>query len=157
MAGNLGENAFRSAASTVLARLDRLPLWLPELLFRLALALVFWRSAQMKLASWDMTLALFADEYRLPLLPPAFAAYLATGIEIAAAVALILGLGTRVAALALLTMTLVIQLFVYPQSYAVHLLWAGPLIYLILRGPGPLSADHLIRRRCRPAQPAPQG
>lgn len=152
----LGESAFRLAAST-LARLDRLPLWLPELLFRVALALAFWRSARTKLASWDMTLALFADEYRVPLLPPGLAACLATGVEIAAPAALLLGFGTRIAALALLIMTLVIQLFVYPQSYAAHLLWAGPLLYLILRGPGLLSADHLIRRRCRPAPPAAQG
>ncbi len=149
----LGESAFRPAAS-ILARLDRIPLWLPELLFRVALALVFWRSARAKLASWDMTLALFADEYRVPLLPPELAAWLATGVEIAASMALVLGLGTRIAALALLIMTLVIQLFVYPQSYGVHLLWAGPLIYLILRGPGLLSVDRLIRRRCHPPPPA---
>jgi putative oxidoreductase len=47
----------------------------------------------------------------------------------------------------MLGMTLVIQLFVYPQSYPDHLLWAGPLVYLVLRGPGALATDHLIRKR----------
>ena len=51
---------------------------------------------------------------------------------------------------AMLGMAVVIQLFVYPQSYSDHLLWAGPLLYLVLRGPGVLSLDHLVRRRLLP-------
>lgn len=147
----------RAATASIVATLDRLPLWLPALLFRIALAMTFWRSGQSKLASWDTTLALFAAEYRVPLLPPELAAYLATGVEIAAPIALVLGLGTRIAAAAMLGMTIVIQLFVYPQSYPVHLLWAGPLVYLVWRGPGLLSLDHLIRRRWLEAPPTSQG
>jgi len=60
---------------------------------------------------------------------------------------LVFGLGARLGATAMLGMTLVIQLFVYPQSYPDHLLWAGPLLYLVMKGPGVLSIDHILRRR----------
>ena len=138
-----------------LARLDAVPTALPALILRLGVALVFWRSGQIKLASWDLTVALFRDEYRLPLLPPEFAAYLATTAEHLAPVMLVLGLGARLGAAAMLGMTLVIQALVYPMSYPDHLLWAGPLLYILLRGPGWLSFDHLIRRRFRPELKSP--
>jgi len=127
--------------------LERIPVSIPQVLFRGAMALVFWRSAQTKLANWDLTLQLFQSEYKVPILPPELAAYIATGIELTTPVLLVLGLGSRLGASAMLAMTLVIQLFVYPQSYPDHLLWAGPLLYLILRGPGTLSIDYLIRRQ----------
>ncbi len=130
-----------------IARLERVPTAVPALVLRLGVALVFWRSGQTKLANWDLTVALFADEYRVPVLPPELAAYLASAIEIAAPIMLLLGLGTRLAAAAMLGMTLVIQVFVYPTIYPDHLLWAGPLLYLVLRGPGALSLDHALRRR----------
>jgi len=130
-----------------IALLERVPVALPQLLFRCGVGLVFWRSAQSKLASWDTTILLFQEEYKVPLLPPDVAAYLATGVELMAPILLVLGLATRFAAAAMLGMTLVIQFLVYPQNYPDHLLWAGPLLYLILRGPGVLSLDHLIRRR----------
>jgi putative oxidoreductase len=128
------------------ALLERVPVAIPQLLFRFGMGLVFWRSAQSKLASWDTTLLLFREEYKVPVLPPELAAYLATTVELTAPVLLALGLATRLGAAAMLGMALVIQLFVYPQSYPDHLLWAGPLLYLILRGPGVLSIDHLIRK-----------
>lgn len=134
-------------AGSAIRALDRLPLWIPELLFRVAPAVVFWRSGQAKLADWNTTLLLFAEEYRVPLLPPVAAAHLAAAVELTAPIMLVLGLGTRLAAAAMLGMTLVIQLFVYPSSYPDHLLWAGPLIYLLFRGPGPASLDHLLRKR----------
>jgi putative oxidoreductase len=134
-------------AGSIIRALERLPLWIPEIVFRVALAIVFWRSGQAKLASWDTTLLLFAEEYRVPLLPPALAAYLAAAVETAAPIALLLGLGTRIAVAAMLGMTFVIQFFVYPSSYPDHLLWAGPLLYLLFRGPGLVSLDHLIRKR----------
>ena len=134
-------------ARAVLDRLDRLPIAIAEIPLRLGVALVFWRSGQTKTANWDLTVALFQDEYRVPILPPELAAILATAVEHAAPVMLLLGLGTRFAAASMLGMTLVIQLFVYPQSYPDHLLWLGPLLYLLLRGPGVLSLDHLARRR----------
>jgi putative oxidoreductase len=129
-----------------IALLDRVPVAIPQLLFRFGMGLAFWRSAQSKLASWDTTLLLFREEYRVPVLPPGLAAYLATAVELTAPILLVLGLAARLGAAAMLCMTLVIQLFVYPQSYPDHLLWAGPLLYLIIRGPGAVSLDHLIRR-----------
>jgi putative oxidoreductase len=130
-----------------IALLERIPIAIPQLLFRSGMGLVFWRSAQSKLASWDTTILLFQEEYRVPLLPPEIAAYLATTVELTAPILLVLGLATRLGAAAMLGMALVIQLLVYPQNYPDHLLWAGPLLYLILRGPGVLSLDHLIRKR----------
>jgi putative oxidoreductase len=130
--------------------LERIPVAVPELLFRLGMGLVFWRSGQSKLASWDTTLLLFREEYRVPVLPPDLAAYLATAVELTAPVLLVVGLAARMGAGAMLGMAVVIQLLVYPQSYSDHLLWAGPLLYLVLRGPGVLSLDHLVRRRLLP-------
>jgi putative oxidoreductase len=130
-----------------IALLERVPVALPQLLFRSGMGLVFWRSAQSKLASWDTTILLFQEEYRVPLLPPEIAAYLATTVELTTPILLVLGLATRLAAAAMLGMALVIQLLVYPQNYPDHLLWSGPLLYLILRGPGVLSLDYLIRGR----------
>jgi putative oxidoreductase len=130
-----------------LALLERVPVVIPQLLFRSGMGLVFWRSAQSKLASWDTTILLFQEEYRVPLLPPEIAAYLATTVELTTPILLVFGLATRLGAAAMLGMALVIQLLVYPQNYPDHLLWAGPLLYLILRGPGVLSLDHLIRKR----------
>ena len=130
-----------------LGLLEHMPVAFPQLLFRIGMGLVFWRSAQAKLAGWDTTLLLFQEEYRVPLLPPEAAAYLATAVELTTPILLVLGLATRLGAAAMLGMTLVIQFFVYPQNYPDHLLWSGPLLYLILRGPGVLSLDHVIRRR----------
>ena len=121
---------------SVIASLESIPLALPELVLRLGVALVFFRSFLSKVESWDTTLMLFENEYQVPFLPPGIAAFLATGLELVGPIMLVLGFGTRLAAIAMLGMTLVIQLFVYPQSYPDHLLWAGPLIYLLLRGPG---------------------
>jgi putative oxidoreductase len=94
-----------------------------------------------------MTVLLFEEEYRVPILPPALAAYITTVIELVVPWMLILGLGARLGAAIFLAETLVIQIFVYPQSYPSHLLWAGPLLYVLLRGPGAWSIDHQIRRR----------
>ena len=134
-------------AQSVLSALERVPAALPELVLRLGIALVFYRSFQAKIADWNTTLLLFENEYRVPILPPEIAAVLAATLEIAGPVMLVLGLGTRLAAAAMLAMTLVIQIFVYPQSYPDHLLWAGPLLYLLLRGPGKWSFDAIIRDR----------
>lgn len=128
--------------------LERVPIALPALLLRLGVALVFWNSGLTKLPLGnDMTILLFEEEYRVPILPAVLAAYLTTVIELIVPWMLALGLGARLGAAILLAETLVIQIFVYPQSYPSHLLWAGPLLYLLLRGPGTWSIDHQIRRR----------
>jgi putative oxidoreductase len=137
----------RQLPALIIRLLERVPADIPQLFCRFGMALVFWRSAQSKLASWDTTLTLFREEYRVPLLPPEIAAYLAATVELTTPILLVLGLATRAGAAAMLGMALVIQLFVYPENYPDHLLWAGPLTYLILRGPGVVSLDHLVRRR----------
>jgi len=129
--------------------LDRIPQAALLLLARLAIAALFLRSGLAKLADWDLTLTLFADDYRLPLLAPDMAAILATGLQIACPALLILGLGTRLASLPLLAMTLVIQVFVYPAGWADHLCWAALLILILVRGPGPIALDRLSRDQKR--------
>jgi putative oxidoreductase len=128
--------------------MERVPIALPVLVMRAGVALVFWRSGQAKLPFGnDTVLTLFREEYRLPLLPPELAAYLATTIELSCPVLLVIGFLARPAAAILLAQTLIIQLFIYPMNYPDHLLWAGPLLYLLLRGPGKWSFDAAIRDR----------
>src|SRR6266852_4750802 len=110
--------------------LDRIPYALLALPLRIAVATVFWNSAMAKLANWDTTLALFTDDYKVPILPPEVAAYLAASIELTTPVLLVLGLFTRFAALVLLGMTTVIEVFVYPQAWPTHIQWAAMLLVL---------------------------
>ena len=125
------------------------PEWLIALLCRLGIAGVFFLSARTKvdgiITLKEQTFTLFQYEYNLPLLPPDAAAYLATYAEHVLSIALVLGIMTRLSTLGLLGMTLVIQVFVYPDAWPTHLVWAGPLIYLIGRGGGALSIDRLLR------------
>jgi len=127
--------------------LDRVPYALLALPLRAAVATVFWNSAMAKLANWDTTIALFTDEYQVPLLPPEIAANMALGIELTTPVLLVAGLLTRAAALVLLGMTTVIEIFVYPQAWPTHIQWAAMLLVLLCRGAGTLSLDHLLWRR----------
>jgi putative oxidoreductase len=131
----------------VVRSLDQVPYAVLALPLRAALAVVFWNSAMAKLANWDTTIALFTDEYQVPLLPPELAASMAAAIELTTPILLGLGLATRAAALVLLGMTAVIEVFVYPQAWPTHIQWAAMLLILLCRGPGALSIDHLIRRR----------
>jgi putative oxidoreductase len=134
---------------------DRVGGWIGHDLVALAaragLAGVFWLSGRTKvdgaLAVSDNAVALFADEYRLPLLPPELAAHLAAYAEHLFPVLLVLGLLTRASALALLGMTAVIQVFVYPSAWPAHLTWAVGLLYLAGRGAGRLSIDQAIGLR----------
>src|SRR5215472_4801813 len=90
-----------------------------------------WNSGMTKLADWNATLSLFTDEYQVPLLPPELAANLALAIEVTTPVLLVLGLLTRAAALVLLGMTAVIEIFVYPQAWPTHIQWAAMLLVLL--------------------------
>lgn len=128
-------------------RLEAVPYALLALPLRFALATVFWNSAMTKLANWNTAVALFVDEYRVPLLPPELAAYLAVSIELSTSVLLLLGLFTRASAAVLLGMTAVIEIFVYPLAWPTHIQWAAMLLVLLCRGPGRLSLDHWIWRR----------
>lgn len=127
-------------------RLECLPLSLLQLMARVSMATIFWRAGQSKLANWDLTLQLFASEYKVPVLPPEFAAPMAASVELTTPILLILGLATRIACLPMIGMTLVIQIFVYPQSWVEHLTWMTFLLLLLSRGPGVISLDHVIRR-----------
>ncbi|SKA39436.1 putative oxidoreductase [Enhydrobacter aerosaccus] len=149
------------------AQLDRIPHDLIAALARLGIGTTFLRSGLLKLDGWadGTTLALFRDEYRLPLLPPDLAAPLAMGMELSMPVLLFLGLLTRPAALILLGMTAVIEIFVYPNAFDTHAVWAVALLYLAKFGPGTLSLDALFTRgrsaaapgsHPRPAAPAPR-
>ncbi len=124
--------------------------WL-ALPLRFAVATIFWNSAMTKLANWEATLSLFTDEYQLPLIPPEIAAYLATSVEVSTPILLLLGLLTRPAALILLGMTAVIEIFVYPLAWPTHIQWAAMLLVLLCRGPGMLSLDYLILRWLLPS------
>ncbi|QUN31725.1 DoxX family protein (plasmid) [Cupriavidus sp. KK10] len=134
-------------ARRVLAWLDRIPYTVLAIPLRLAVATVFWNSAMAKLANWESALELFREDYKVPLIPPDLAAYVAVSIELTAPVLLVLGLATRPVALVLLGMTTVIEVFVYPQAWPTHIQWAAMLLVLLARGPGKFSIDWLIRRR----------
>ena len=130
--------------------LERVPYSVLAIPLRLAVAEVFWSSGTTKLADWSATLALFEDEYKLPLLPPDLAAYLGAGIELSTPVLLVLGLATRPAALVLLGMTTIIEVFVYPMAWPTHIQWAAMLLVLLCRGAGNWSLDHWLGRRFAP-------
>lgn len=131
---------------SVLGLADRIPLSLVQLVGRVAVAHVFWNSAQSKLASWQVTQQLFRMEYHVPLIPPDIAAPLAAATELGGSILLFMGLFARFSACALLGMVAVIQLFVFPGSWGEHLLWASLLLLIVARGAGKISLDHLASR-----------
>lgn len=140
----------RSNAAGVIARvlswLDAVPYSALAIPLRLAIATVFWNSAMTKLANWDTAVALFVDEYKVPLIPPEILAYITVSIELSTPVLLVLGLLTRPVAAVLLGMTAVIEIFVYPQAWPTHIQWAAMLLVLLCRGPGKLALDEWLRR-----------
>jgi putative oxidoreductase len=139
-------------ASTAAVWLDRVPYAVLALPLRAAVATVFWNSGMVKLADWNSTLALFADEYRVPLLPSVLAAYMAATIELTTPPLLVLGLLTRPVAAVLLGMTTVIEIFVYPEAWPTHIQWAAMLLVLLCRGGGAISVDHVLWRWIRRRQ-----
>lgn len=131
---------------------------------RFSIAAVFWKSGQTKVEGFaldivggefslgwprlaDGTVALFKEEYHLPLIAPEIAAPMAAFAEHFFPVLILFGLATRFSALALLGMTAVIQLLVYPGAYPTHGVWAAVLLYLVAHGPGKVSIDHWMARR----------
>ena len=132
-----------------IATLDRFPLSVLQLMFRIAIAAVFWSSGLTKIASWDTTIALFRDEYMVPLLPPELAAVMSATFELSCSALIVVGLVTRLATLPLLGMTFVIEVFVYPEYWSMHLMWATVLLFLLTKGPGAFSLDHYAGRILR--------
>lgn len=116
---------------------------------RVAIAAIFFLSGRTKVDGLlhisDSAYELFRTEYRLPLVPPDIAAHLAAYAEHLFPFLLVLGLFTRLSAAALLGMTLVIQVFVYPDAWPTHLSWAALMLYLVGRGAGRLSLDRALR------------
>jgi len=143
---SLAAGAFVRRLEWARSALGAVPYTLLALPLRAAIATVFWNSGTTKLASWDTTLELFAEEYKVPLLSPEVAATLAASIELSMPVLLVLGLCTRGAALVLLGMTSFIEIFVYPQAWPTPIQWAAMLLILLCRGPGALSLDALLAR-----------
>ena len=127
--------------------LECIPLSVIQLAMRIAVGSVFINSGLLKINSWEFAVKLFEDEYKVPLLDPVWAARLAAFSELTFPVLLILGFATRLATLPLLGMIVVIQTFVYPQAWTEHLLWASILVFLLIRGPGAFSLDHMIEER----------
>ena len=134
----------------IIAWLEAVPYSVLAIPLRLGVAWIFWSSAQVKLINWQRTIELFAEEYRVPLLPPEIAAAMALSIEIACPILLVLGLFTRLAVLVLLGMTAVIQIFVYPEAWPTHLQWAAMMLVLLCRGAGAFSLDRLLWRWLEP-------
>lgn len=129
--------------------LERIPYDLIALGARLFPAAIFWQSGQSKLEGWqvsDNAIYLFREEYKLPLVDPVLAAHLAALGEHLLPVLLVLGLASRFAALGLLGMTAVIQVFVYPDAWPTHGVWAVCLLIVAARGPGRIALDALIAR-----------
>ncbi|OIN93381.1 MAG: hypothetical protein AUJ20_04325 [Comamonadaceae bacterium CG1_02_60_18] len=159
------EGAFAALIHALIELFTRVPHTLVALVARFSISAVFWKSGQTKVQGFaidlvngefvlgwphlsDSVVDLFRDEYHLPLLPPELAATLAATAEHTFPVLLLLGFATRFSALALLGMTLTIQLFVYPDAYPTHGTWAAVLLLLLVHGPGKVSVDHWIAKRC---------
>jgi putative oxidoreductase len=126
--------------------LARFPLSIIQLAGRIGVGATFFKAGLLKYQSWEFTVKLFEEEYRVPLLDPAVAAGIATVQELTIPILLFLGLATRIATIPLLGMIAVIQLFVYPNAYNEHLVWGSILVLLLTRGPGVVSVDYLIER-----------
>ena len=136
----------------ILHRANRLLAQLPADILLLAArifpAAVFWASGRTKVDGFSIkpsTFALFEDLYALPVIPPHLAAVMASVAEHLFPILLVLGLATRLSALALLGMTLVIQTFVFPEAWMTHGLWAAAFLTVIKFGPGRLSLDRVLR------------
>jgi putative oxidoreductase len=148
----------------VIQLFEKIPYSLIAFIARFSIAAVFWKSGQTKVEGFAVdliggtfelgeprlaasTLPLFRSEYHVPLLSPEVAAHMAAFAEHFFPVLILIGFATRFSALALIGMTLVIQLFVYPDAYPTHGTWIAVLLLLVAKGPGRLSIDQLIARR----------
>src|SRR6202795_1716793 len=143
-------SALIGAMRTVAAMLDKIPQSLISLAARIFPAAVFWMSGQTKVEGVHVTdnaIALFRDEYALPWIAPGPATNIAAFSEHFFPPLLVMGLASRLSALALLGMTAVIEIFVYPDAWPTHGVWATCFLVVIARGPGIFSLDHLLLRR----------
>jgi putative oxidoreductase len=149
-----GVTQVRSVPARIVERsittMDGIPYWFIALAARIFPAAVFWQSGETKVAGWHLkpaAIALFQNEYQLPLIDPSIAAHASAFAEHVFPILLVIGFATRFSALALLLMTAVIEIFVYPDAWPTHGTWATCFLILIARGAGSLSLDHLIARK----------
>jgi putative oxidoreductase len=134
----------------IIAVMDRIPQSFISLLARIVVGLIFFLSGLTKMDGFhlkDSAIFLFAEEFKLPLISPWLAAHMAAAIELTMPLLLVAGFGTRFAALVLLGMALVIEIFVYPESYVQHGLWAVALLTIMKHGAGAFSLDHVLKSR----------
>ena len=165
--GRIDASSLNSPIRKLIGGLARIPDSLISLIGRFSIAAVFWKSGQTKIQGFavdivngefqfgvprlsDSVVALFRDEYRLPFVSPELAAPLAAFAEHLFPLLILVGLATRFSAVALLIMTMTIQLLVYPDAYPTHGVWATVLLFLVAKGAGAFSLDHLIARRFDP-------
>jgi putative oxidoreductase len=142
-----------TAINQVIALMSRIPNDAIALLARISIGAIFWRSGATKVNGFSLSenaIELFREDYKLPLIDPVVAATLAALAEHIFPVLLIVGLASRLSATALLGMTAIIQIFVYPGAWPIHGVWATALLVIIARGPGLVSLDALIAKRMRP-------
>ena len=139
--------------STGLAMFDRarqrladFPLSVLQLAMRIGVGAVFFKAGLLKYNSPEFTVLLFRDEYQVPLLAPEVAAQMAMIQELTIPILLFLGLATRLATLPMLGMIAVIQTFVYPEAWTDHFMWGSALVFVLTRGPGVFSLDHVLAR-----------
>jgi putative oxidoreductase len=143
-------SSFEGMIDWLIGAMAAIPYWFVALITRISIAGVFWQSGRTKVDGFrvtDSAIELFRSEYRLPVIDPVVAAHLAAFAEHFFPILLVLGFATRFAALTLLGMTLVIEIFVYPDAWPTHGTWAACLLILMTRGPGLMSLDGLIARR----------
>jgi putative oxidoreductase len=149
-AAAISESAPARMVRRSIAAMECIPYWFVALAARIFPAAVFWQSGATKVAGWHLkpsAIALFENEYQLPLINPTIAACITAVSEHLFPILLVIGLATRSSALALLMMTAVIEIFVYPDAWPTHGVWAACFLVVIARGPGSLSLDHLIARK----------
>jgi len=123
--------------------------------FRLYVARVFFLSGLTKIHDWSITVALFTDEYHVPVLSPAVAAALGTATELSMPVLLALGLGSRFAAGALFIFNIVavVSYQALPDTAVKdHILWGTMLLVLTICGPGKIAVDTWLERRFAPRE-----
>lgn len=153
----------RGLIQWAISLLSRIPDAVIAVIGRFSIAAIYWQSAQTKvegfaidIVSGTFTLGmphlapsaidLFRDEYKLPVIPPEIAAYMAAIAEHSLSFLILIGLATRFSAIGLLVMTLTIQIFVYPDAYPTHGVWITVLLFIMAKGPGKLSVDHWLSR-----------
>ena len=139
--------ALAGRAATLLNNIPYSVVILPA---RIATFSVFFRSGLVKIADWNATIQLFREEYKVPLLPPEIAAHMAATMELGLSSLILIGLFSRLSVLGLLGMVGVIQLFVEPMGWPDHIQWLAFMLFILWRGPGAFSLDHLLVRQVFP-------